>query len=363
MLPTSNNDNDPPTWPDICVPSVIYWRKPETLTIRVRRSWRTERHIDSCDFLHAGLRAKCCHPTTLQEMKCFKCSKDGSPVKLVVQNHLAQYDPPRDLESYLFTIKTTCTSSRNHLHSTVVIVIDLPKHSTPIKTSPLQLRARAISSKRKPQMSNIVEVEDEMSPSGTPSPPKPKSPKATSSPAPISSCTNSFPYKSPYDQYEAILYQNWEGLLADRRHFSRELSIIVRLLRFRMELGVALAIALQAQGIQNSLKLLCQKFVLLHHTISLDSASQLCIPSNVIDARGSRGGVPPAATSASSDHNSGQQYGFCLLVSTYPTIEDARSGVKSYEAFVHNGGLFRNLLNKDLEGEQLLSCLAVVHNW
>ncbi|KAH3759589.1 hypothetical protein Pelo_8588 [Pelomyxa schiedti] len=129
MLPTSNNDNDPPTWPDICVPSVIYWRKPETLTIRVRRSWRTERHIDSCDFLHAGLRAKCCHPTTLQEMKCFKCSKDGSPVKLVVQNHLAEYDPPRDLEQYLFTIKTTCTSSRNHLHSTVVIVIDLPKHN------------------------------------------------------------------------------------------------------------------------------------------------------------------------------------------------------------------------------------------
>lgn len=122
------------------------YRKYE-VRMTITRQWRTENRLSEIDILQALIGAKCCKLGTSQAVACDRCSCD----QVVTLSATTQWPVRRDgseSETYLCAIQSRCTSSRDHLRSSLVLLIDNLPFPVPLTTEPFVLLARDKSGMR-----------------------------------------------------------------------------------------------------------------------------------------------------------------------------------------------------------------------
>ena len=116
------------------------YRKYE-VRLTVPKKWRVDRGLSEVDLLQALLSAKCCRLGSSTEVGCERCAVD----RVVVLTATTQWpirQENNDLETYVCAIQSKCTSSRDHLHSQVVLLITSLPFAQPLTSEAFGLLAR-----------------------------------------------------------------------------------------------------------------------------------------------------------------------------------------------------------------------------
>ncbi|KAH3744966.1 hypothetical protein Pelo_13643 [Pelomyxa schiedti] len=121
--------------------SKIYRFKTEEMWIEIPRSWRLSHLMDESVIFQAGLAAKCCRPGSSQEVTCSKCLHKKVVTISVTSLH-PFYHAPSGMEKYPFSIKSLCTSSRDHLRTALVATVSLPNCSKTLQSKPFHILSR-----------------------------------------------------------------------------------------------------------------------------------------------------------------------------------------------------------------------------
>eukprot|EP00727_Mastigamoeba_balamuthi_P012793 m51a1_g8136 hypothetical protein (882) ;mRNA; r:10821-13961 len=122
------------------------YRKYE-VRMSIQRTWRQDNGLSEIDILQALIGSKCCKLGTSQPVSCDRCACD----QVVTLSATTQWPVRRDgseTETYLCAIQSKCTSSRDHLRSSLVLLIDNLPFPVPLTTEPFVLLARDKSGMR-----------------------------------------------------------------------------------------------------------------------------------------------------------------------------------------------------------------------
>jgi len=111
------------------------------VTFKVKRSWRLDHNLTEPDIFNALLTARCCLLGSDTEAACKKCKCSPVVVLSATEQH-PTYDASTDIETYECAIQSRCTSSRDHLKSSLVLVINKIPSKPDIASNPFVLHAR-----------------------------------------------------------------------------------------------------------------------------------------------------------------------------------------------------------------------------
>ena len=113
------------------------------VTLSVRKDWRAQHGLRDEQLSDALLNAKCCRFGTTVPVGCTKCKCQpvvtlaAAPTKMPVPN-----SSDDAYEDYVCNIRSRCSSSRDHLKSPLVLLIDTLPLPVPLVSSPFALLAR-----------------------------------------------------------------------------------------------------------------------------------------------------------------------------------------------------------------------------
>lgn len=106
----------------VSAPKLCKFRKYQ-VELTVGRAWRVHAQLTEAAVFSALLAAKCCRSGTTVPVGCPRCK--CQPV--VVLTPVAQrpvHNPATDEETYTCTVQSKCSSSRDHLKSALVLVVN-----------------------------------------------------------------------------------------------------------------------------------------------------------------------------------------------------------------------------------------------
>jgi len=121
--------------------SKVFKFRKHDVSLRIRKSWRLAHNLSEPDVFSALLSARCCLLGSDTEASCKRC-KCSPVVVLSATSQHPSYDAETDTESYQCAIQSRCTSSRDHLKSSLVLVIDRLPLPNFITSGPFVLYAR-----------------------------------------------------------------------------------------------------------------------------------------------------------------------------------------------------------------------------
>eukprot|EP01107_Rhizomastix_libera_P012686 TRINITY_DN3247_c0_g2_i3.p1 TRINITY_DN3247_c0_g2~~TRINITY_DN3247_c0_g2_i3.p1 ORF type:complete len:272 (+),score=69.55 TRINITY_DN3247_c0_g2_i3:293-1108(+) len=137
----------------------------------VSASWRKANGISVEDIYHHCCRAKCCAEGTVSPaLECTQCSA-SSLVTVAVANPQTFASEPigDDVERFTFdSCRSNCSSSRDHLKTKLVLVVDSLPGVGPLSTSPFVMQAREKTKKTKSEPETLEETPSLSPPSPCP---------------------------------------------------------------------------------------------------------------------------------------------------------------------------------------------------
>ncbi|KAH3731901.1 hypothetical protein Pelo_17269 [Pelomyxa schiedti] len=140
--------------------SEIFKHKRFSFIIRVRLEWKKQKNLSTAAILVAGLNAKCCKEGTNEELACEICPTNQIVrIGIIGQAYSQSITQSNGFEQFLYgDCESICTSSRDHLHTALCLVVRLSPESI-ISSPSFVLRARADQNrKRRPQTTPKIEV-------------------------------------------------------------------------------------------------------------------------------------------------------------------------------------------------------------
>jgi hypothetical protein len=96
------------------------------------------------DIFEAGTNAKCCRHGTLEATQCDRCGR----IVFIAPKGTAPEEIAPGVEKYGFVIRSRCTSSREHLHSALVLWLDQLPTQRPVLSKSFVVHARIKKSKK-----------------------------------------------------------------------------------------------------------------------------------------------------------------------------------------------------------------------
>eukprot|EP01105_Mastigella_eilhardi_P016460 TRINITY_DN3764_c0_g2_i1.p1 TRINITY_DN3764_c0_g2~~TRINITY_DN3764_c0_g2_i1.p1 ORF type:complete len:392 (+),score=67.82 TRINITY_DN3764_c0_g2_i1:71-1177(+) len=132
--------------------SAIHPRMSSTVCIQVLRGWRLAHHIEQKEVFDAGRNCTCHCTETFREVKCGLCDRENQTVlRLTVLDHFPEYYEAEDTETFWFTLRSVCTSSKNHLNCASVLIAAVVGPVT-VRSAPVQLMSRKPRSEKRKQL-------------------------------------------------------------------------------------------------------------------------------------------------------------------------------------------------------------------
>lgn len=129
----------------------IFRHKKFSLKITVETAWRIKVGLSPDDILMAGLNAKVYKEGTSEEVvNCPVCCPDKKVISVGISANVPFASKPfgNTCEQFVFDeCKSNCSSSRDHLHAALILVVQLP--GVLVKSNEFALQARAIQSRKK----------------------------------------------------------------------------------------------------------------------------------------------------------------------------------------------------------------------
>lgn len=119
----------------------LYRYRTYTVLLSLRRAWRLEHALTPLNVFDALLSARCCLLGTSTAASCPRC-KCARVVELSGTSHEPAYHADTDVEVYSCGLQSRCTSSRDHLKSALMLLIDTLPTPAPILSFPFVLYAR-----------------------------------------------------------------------------------------------------------------------------------------------------------------------------------------------------------------------------
>lgn len=93
------------------------------VVLTVARAWRVQAQLTEAAVYSALLAAKCCRSGTTVPVGCARC-KCQPVVVLTPAAQRPAHNPATDEEAYTCTVQSKCSSSRDHLKSALVLVVN-----------------------------------------------------------------------------------------------------------------------------------------------------------------------------------------------------------------------------------------------
>lgn len=119
----------------------LYRYRTYTVMLSLRRAWRCEHGLTELGVFDALLSARCCLLGTSTVASCARC-KCARVVELSATSHAPAYRAATDVEVYACGIQSRCSSSRDHLKSALMLLVDGLPTPTPVLSPPFVLYAR-----------------------------------------------------------------------------------------------------------------------------------------------------------------------------------------------------------------------------
>ena len=119
----------------------LYRYRTYTVMLSLRRAWRCEHGLTELGVFDALLSARCCLLGTSTVASCARC-KCARVVELSATSHAPLYRADTDVEVYACGIQSRCSSSRDHLKSALMLLVDGLPTPAPVLSPPFVLYAR-----------------------------------------------------------------------------------------------------------------------------------------------------------------------------------------------------------------------------
>eukprot|EP00727_Mastigamoeba_balamuthi_P004412 m51a1_g1397 hypothetical protein (282) ;mRNA; f:486146-487239 len=101
---------------------VLYQFRTFTALLLLRTRWRTDRRLSQADVTDALLRARCCVPGTLVAAQCHTCGRVLDVSENAGEQDMLRRELPAGVELYAVSLRTVCTSSRQHVGSAMLVL-------------------------------------------------------------------------------------------------------------------------------------------------------------------------------------------------------------------------------------------------
>ena len=121
--------------------SKLYKFRKHNVVLKMKRSWRIAHHLSEPDVFSALLNARCYLLGSVTEAACSRCKCSPVIVLSATAQH-PKYDASTDIESFECAVQSRCTSSRDHLKSSLVLAVDRLPIPSGVTSMPFVLYAR-----------------------------------------------------------------------------------------------------------------------------------------------------------------------------------------------------------------------------
>ncbi|KAH3759021.1 hypothetical protein Pelo_9146 [Pelomyxa schiedti] len=315
----------------------IFRFKTEELWIELPRAWRTANRIEEQQVFQAGLSACCCRPGTTEEVVCQKCK--SKVLKFSTTSVHPYFQPTTGIEKYTISLKSICTSSRDHLHTALVVSINLLDCT--LQSKPFNILSRCYKKGSTASIGGNIVTPLLISPCFVPPPPPPATPT---------------PQILPEKRVNLVAKVEKVEEKPPAQNDQPPISIVVRIIQSTIPQDQTVSFMKAVH------KLLSTDYpgnrgflsVVFHRLASFPSFQTPLIKSS---------GSPPTETTPpdSPDTKKALQPTFWAVIASFLTVRDAVASLPFYNDFVTN--VRRNPLDINLEAEGIVQPIQLVTNF